>query len=166
MADIANGGDGSTHKRLGRRSPLRIGLFHLVTTTMTPRNDRKFTTNAAATPARGYNEARERGTHCPGEIELDPVQRRCCRKIVFGNQFRQNCAPRGVSNASPAESANVNTSNSQGDMNPPMVKTTRSNATPIIHDSVNRTSLRRSTISPAEPAGRAAESTAGKRRFA
>jgi hypothetical protein len=54
----------------------------------------------------------------------------------------------GVSNASPAESANVNTSH--GDIKPPMVKTARSRAMPIIHVSMARTNLRRSKISPAD----------------
>ncbi len=72
----------------------------------------------------------------------------------------------GVSNASPAESANVNTSSSQGDMKPAMVKTARSRAMPIIHDSVKRISLRRSKISPAEPAGRASRKMARKRQSA
>jgi hypothetical protein len=63
----------------------------------------------------------------------------------------------GVSNASPAESANVNARSSHGDMKPAIVKTARSSATPIIHDSVNKASLRRSRISPADPADSASK---------
>jgi hypothetical protein len=83
----------------------------------------------------------------PGYISIE-FPYRC--KVVLGHQFRQNCAPcRCFERISGGERS------SQGDITPPMVKTARSRATPIIHDSVARTNLRRSKISPTDPAGRA-----------
>src|SRR5277367_3960515 len=134
---------------------LRIGLFHLATTTMTPRNDTKFRTNAVATPAAAMTKPASAGPTALARLNSIPFSADAAARSSLDTNSGRIARHVGVSNASPAESAKVSTSNSHGDMNPAMVKTTSSNATPIIHDSVNRTSLRRSTISPAEPAGRA-----------
>ncbi len=59
----------------------------------------------------------------------------------------------GVSMASPADNANVRPSSIAGDMSPAIVVTARTIATPAIHSSLHRISLRRSTMSPIAPAG-------------
>ena len=55
----------------------------------------------------------------------------------------------------PEEMAKVRTSKSQGDVTPAIVSAASTTAMPIIHPSVKRISLRRSTMSPTDPAGRA-----------
>src|ERR1700734_1184127 len=134
---------------------LRTGLFHLATTRMTPKNDTKFATNAVATPAAAMIKPASAGPIARARLNSIPLSADAEAISSRGTNSGRIALQAGVSNASPAESAKVNTSNSQGDMKPPIVKTARSRAIPIIHDSVKRTSLRRSTISPAEPAGRA-----------
>src|ERR1700689_2405220 len=134
---------------------LRTGRFHFATTKMTPQNDTKFATNAAATPAAAITTPASAGPTARARLNSIPFSADAGARSSLGTNSGRIARHVGVSNASPAESAKVNTSSSQGDMKPAMVKTARSSATPIIHDSVNRISLRRSTISPAEPAGRA-----------
>src|SRR6202451_1285638 len=134
---------------------LRTGLFHLATTRMTPKNDTKFATNAVATPAAVMIMPASAGPTARARLNSIPFSADAAAMSSLGTNSGRIARHVGVSNASPAESANVNTSSSQGDMKPAMVKPARSRATPIIHDSVARTSLRRSKISPAEPAGRA-----------
>src|SRR5262249_38430464 len=60
-----------------------------------------------------------------------------------------------VSRASPAATANVNTSNSHGEMTPLIVRIASAVAAATIQYSVIRISFRRSTISPRAPAGSA-----------
>src|SRR5579863_7336704 len=134
---------------------LRIGLFHLATTRMTPKNDTKFATNAEATPAPVMMMPASAGPTARARLNSIPLSADASARSSLGTSSGRIARHVGVSNASPAESANVSASNSQGDMKPAMVKAARSRATPIIHDSVARTNLRRSKISPAEPAGRA-----------
>src|ERR1700683_3223768 len=134
---------------------LRTGLFHLATTRMTPKNETKFATNAVATPAAAMMMPASAGQTARARLNSIPLSAEAGARSSLGTNSGRIAPHVGVSNASPAESAKVNTSSNQGDMKPAMVTTTRSSATPIIHDSVNRISLRRSTMSPAEPAGRA-----------
>jgi hypothetical protein len=61
----------------------------------------------------------------------------------------------GVSNASPAERANVSASRSHGEITATIVVTASTVATPAIQNSVYRISRRRSTMSPMAPAGSA-----------
>src|SRR5580700_1197865 len=134
---------------------LRIGLFHLATTRITPTNDTKFATNAVATPATAMTTPASAGPTARARLNSIPLSAEAGARSSLGTNSGRIARHVGVSKASPAESANVSTSRSQGDIKPAMVNTARRSATPIIHDSVNRISLRRSTISPAEPAGRA-----------
>src|ERR1700678_2741869 len=134
---------------------LRTGLFHLATTRMTPKNDTKLTTNAVATPAAAMITPASAGPTARARLNSIPLRAEAEAMSSLGTNSGRIARHAGVSNASPAERANVKTSNSQGDMKPAIVKTARSRETAIIQDSVARTNLRRSKISPAEPAGRA-----------
>src|SRR5271154_4639016 len=134
---------------------VRIGLFHRATTRMTPKNDTKFATNAVATPAAAMTKPASAGPTARARLNSIPLSADAAARSSLGTNSGRIARQAGVSNASPAESANVSTSSIHGDITPAIVKIARSSATPIIHDSVKRISLRRSTISPAEPAGRA-----------
>src|SRR6202453_3416609 len=132
---------------------LRTGLFHFATTRITPQNDTKFVTKAVATPAAAMTTPASAGPTARARLNSIPFSADAAARASLDTNSGRMARHDGVSNASPAESANVNTSSNQGDMNPPMVSTQRMSATPAIHASVARISLRRSTISPAEPAG-------------
>src|SRR5580704_5626121 len=134
---------------------LRIGLFHLATTRITPKNETKFATKAAATPAAAMTTPASAGPTARAKLNSIPLSADAGARSSLDTNSGRIARHVGVSKASPAESANVSTNSSQGDMKPAIVKTARSSATPTIHDSVNRISLRRSTMSPAAPAGRA-----------
>src|SRR5579864_38102 len=134
---------------------LRIGLFHLATTRMTPTNDTKFATNAVATPAADMIMPASAGPTARARLNSIPLSAEAAARSSLGTNSGRIARHAGASNASPADSANVSTKSIHGDITPATVKIARIKATPIIHDSVKRTSLRRSTISPAEPAGRA-----------
>src|SRR5580658_10753746 len=134
---------------------LRTGRFHLATTKITPQNDKKFATKAVATPAAAITTPASAGPTARARLNSIPFSADAGARSSLGTNSGKIARHVGVSNASPAESANVSTSSSQGDIKPAMVKTASSSATLIIQVSVNRMSLRRSTISPAEPAGRA-----------
>src|ERR1700679_113889 len=131
---------------------LRMGRFHLATTKITPQNDTKFATKAVATPAAAMTTPASAGPTARAKLNSIPFSADADARSSLGTNSGRIERHDGVSNASPAESANVNTSSNQGDINPPMVSTQRRSATPAIHASVARISLRRSTISPAEPA--------------
>src|ERR1700677_4330894 len=132
---------------------LRTGLFHFATIRMTLKNAMKFVTNAVATPAGAMTTPASAGPTARVNLNSIPFSADADARSSLGTNSGRIERHDGVSNASPAESANVNTSSNQGDINPPMVSTQRRSATPAIHASVARISLRRSTISPAEPAG-------------
>src|ERR1700678_1828476 len=132
---------------------LRTGLFHFATTRMTPKNATKFATNAAATPATAITTPASAGPTARARLNSIPFSADAAARSSLGTNSGRIARHEGVSNASPADSANVNTSNTQGDINPPMVSTQRTSATLAIHTSAARISLRRSTISPAAPAG-------------
>src|ERR1700723_2037344 len=134
---------------------LRTGRFHFATTKMTPQNDTKFATNAAATPAAAITTPASAGPTARARLNSIPFSADAGARSSLGTNSGRIARHVGVSNASPAESANVSTNSSQGDIRPAMVSTESSRATPLIHDPVNKTSLRRSKMSPAEPAGRA-----------
>src|ERR1700683_4087040 len=132
---------------------LPTGLFHLETTRMTPKKDTKFATQAVATPATDMIVPASAGPTARARLNSIPLSAEAAARSSLGTNSGRIARHAGASNASPAESANVSTRSIHGDITPAMVKIARSNATPIIHDSVKRISLRRSTISPAEPAG-------------
>src|SRR3984885_3232375 len=132
---------------------LRTGLFHFATTRMTPKNATKFVTNAVAPPATAMTTPASAGPTARTRLNSIPFSADAAARSSLGTNSGRIARHDGVSNASPADSANVNISNNQGDINPPMVSTQRRRATPAIHTLAARISLRRSTISPAEPAG-------------
>src|ERR1700691_2245746 len=109
---------------------LRIGLFHLATTTMTPRNETQFTTNAVATPATAMTTPASAGPTARARLNSMPLSADAGPRSSLDTNSGRIARHVGVSNASPAESANVNTSSSHGDINPAMVTTARSSATP------------------------------------
>src|SRR5271154_2133742 len=134
---------------------LRTGRFHFATTKMTPKKDKKFTTKAAATPAAAITRPARAGPTARARLNSIPFNAEAAARSSLETNSGRIARHVGVSNASPADRANVNASRSQGDMKPPRVSTARSSAMKVIHVSVASTSLRRSRISPAEPAGMA-----------
>src|SRR6202167_3231766 len=109
---------------------LRIGLFHLPTTRTTPKNDAKFATNAVATPAAAMTTPASAGPTARARLNSIPLSADAGPRSSLDTNSGRIARHVGVSNASPAESANVNTSSSHGDINPAMVTTARSSATP------------------------------------
>jgi hypothetical protein len=131
------------------------GRFQRAMTKITPRNDSAFTINAAATPMTAIIMPASPGPTARARLNSIPFSARAAgRSSLFtssGNIARQV----GDSTASPNASASVSKSRSQGVIAPAMVVTARTAAIPNIHISVPSISLRRSKISPMEPAGRA-----------
>src|SRR5580698_1889850 len=99
----------------------RIGLFHLTTNRMTPKNETQFTTNAAATPATVMTKPASAGPTARARLNSIPLSADTAARSSLGTTSARTARHVGVSNASPAESANVNTSSTHGDMKPPMV---------------------------------------------
>src|SRR5579864_9291756 len=110
---------------------LRTGLFHLATTTMTPKNDIKFVTNAAATPTADMITPARAGPTARARLNSIPFSADAAARSSLGTNSGSTARQAGVSNASPAERANVSTSSSQGDITPAMVRIARIKATPI-----------------------------------
>src|SRR5579859_1723865 len=134
---------------------LRIGLFHLATTRMTPKNETTFATKAVPTPAAAITAPATAGPTALARLNSIPFRADAAAKSSLETNSGRMARHVGFSNASPAESANVSASSNQGEVRPLMVSTARSDATPTIQASVYKMSLRRSKISPAEPAGSA-----------
>src|SRR5262249_43421071 len=128
-----------------------MGLFHLATTRMTPKNDTKLATKAVATPAAAITTPASAGPTALARLNSIPFRADAAARSSFDTTSGRIARQVGVSNASPAESANVSASNNQGVIILLMVSTARISATAIIQASVYRTNLRRSKISPAEP---------------
>src|SRR5580692_9751375 len=93
---------------------LRIGFFHLATNRMTPKNDTKFTTNAAATPATVMTMPASAGPTARARLNSIPLSADAAARSSLGTNSGRIARHVGVSSASPVESANVNTSSSQG----------------------------------------------------
>src|ERR1700679_722489 len=109
---------------------LRTGLFHFATTKITPQNDKKFTTNAVATPAAAITTPASAGPTALARLNSIPFSADAGARSSLDTSSGRMARHVGVSNASPAESANVSTSSSQGDIRPAMVSTESSRATP------------------------------------
>ena len=122
---------------------------------MTPMKESTFATNAAPIPTAAIREPASAGPTARARLNSIPLSAEADASSSFGTSSGRTARHVGVSNASPAERANVSASNSHGVIWPVMVSTAITIATEAIHDSVNRISLRRSNMSPAEPAGRA-----------
>src|SRR5258708_36949798 len=140
-------------KDFGGALIVRTGLFHRATTTMTQKNDTKFATNAVATPATDMIMPASAGPTALARLNSTPLSAEAAARSSLGTNSGRIARHAGVSNASPAESANVSTKSIHGDITPAIVKIARLNATPIIHDSVKRISLRRSRKCPAGARG-------------
>ena len=128
---------------------LRTGLFHRATTRMTPKKETKFTRNAVATPVTAMIRPANAGPTARARLNSIPFSADAFASSTLGTNSGKRARQDGVSNASPAESAKVNSSSNHGVIKPARVRITMSNATAAIHDSVARINLRRSTISPA-----------------
>src|SRR5579864_583958 len=134
---------------------LTAGRFQRATTRITPKKDKVFKRNAAPMPANAITKPASAGPTARAKLNSMPFSAeaagRSSLRTSSGNTARQV----GVSNASPAERAKVRMRSSTGDILPAIVITASTIATTTIHISVNRITLRRSTMSPMAPAGRA-----------
>src|SRR5271169_6918978 len=93
---------------------LRIGLFHLATTRMTPKNDTKFATNAVATPAAAMRTPASAGPTARARLNSIPFSADAAARSSLETSSGRIARQVGVSNASPAERVNVSTSSSHG----------------------------------------------------
>src|SRR5579863_3638519 len=107
---------------------LRIGLFHLATTRMTPKNDTKFAMKAVATPATDISVPASAGPTARARLNSIPLSAEAAARSSLGTNSGRIARHAGVSNASPAESANVSTNSIHGDITPATVKIARINA--------------------------------------
>ena len=135
--------------------------FQRNTTRMTPKNDSVFKTNAAPMPAKAITKPANAGPTARAKLNSMPFSAEAAGKSSFETSSGKTARHVGVSNASPAESANVRTSSRTGDILPAIVIAASAAATTTIHVSVRRITLRRSTMSPIAPAG-SAKMTNGK----
>jgi hypothetical protein len=142
---------------------LGTGLFHRATTKMTPKNDTKFAAKAVASPATDMIAPASAGPTARATLNSIPLRAEAAARSFLSINPGRIARHLGASNASPAESANVKI-RIQGDITPAMIKIARINATRIIHDSVKRISLRRSTISQRSQLEGPAENMARKRQ--
>src|ERR1022692_146772 len=96
----------------------RTGLFHRATTTMTPKNDTKFATNAMATPATEMIMPASAGPTARARLNSIPLSAEAAARSSLSTNSGRIARHVGVSNASPAERANVSTSSIHGDITP------------------------------------------------
>src|ERR1700681_63417 len=129
--------------------------FQRATTRMTPKNDSVFRRNAVPMPANEITKPANAGPTARAKLNSMPFSAEAAGKSSFETSSGKTARQVGVSNASPAESANVRTSSRTGDILPAIVIAASTPATPTIHVSVRRITLRRSTMSPMAPAGSA-----------
>src|ERR1700688_2297321 len=125
------------------------------TTRMTPKNDSVFKRNAAPMLANAITKPANAGPTARAKLNSIPFSAEAAGKSSFETSSGKTARQVGVSNASPAESANVRTSSATGDILPAIVIAASTTATITIHVSVRRITLRRSTMSPMAPAGSA-----------
>src|SRR5579863_4154501 len=86
---------------------LRIGLFHFATTKMTPQNDTTFATKAVATPAAAMTMPASAGPTALARLNSIPFSEDAGARSSLGTISGRIALHVGVSNASPAERANV-----------------------------------------------------------
>src|SRR5579864_637554 len=134
---------------------LTAGRFQRATTRITPRKDKVFDTNAAPIPAAAITKPASAGPTARARLNSMPLSADAAGRSSFRTNSGNTARQVGVSNASPADRAKVRMSSSTGDILPAMVSPARMVATRTIHVSVNKITLRRSTISPIAPAGSA-----------
>jgi hypothetical protein len=82
---------------------LRMGLFHLATTRMTPKNDTKFVTKAAATPATDMIVPASAGPTARTRLNSIPLSAEAAARSSLGTNSGRIARQAGVSNASPAD---------------------------------------------------------------
>src|ERR1700722_9392801 len=133
---------------------LIVGRFQRATTRMTPKNDKAVNRNAVPMPANAITKPANAGPTARAKLNSMPLSADAAGRSSFRTSSGRTARQVGVSNASPADRAKVRMSSSTGDILPAMVIVASTTATTIIHISVNRISLRRSTMSPMAPAGR------------
>jgi hypothetical protein len=103
----------------------RIGLFHLATTRMTPKNDTMFATKAVATPAAAITMPAIAGPTALARLNSIPFKADAAAKSSLETNSGRMAHQVGFSNASPADRANVNASSNQGEVRPLTVRTAR-----------------------------------------
>src|SRR5215472_17381677 len=91
---------------------LRIGLFHRATTKITPPNDMTLATKAVGTPATAITKPAAAGPTARARLNSMPFKAEADAKSSLGTNSGKIARQVGVSNASPAERANVNASSS------------------------------------------------------
>src|SRR5580693_2966990 len=134
---------------------LIVGRFQCATTRMTPKNDKAVNRNAVPMPANAIAKPANAGPTARAKLNSMPLSADAAGRSSFRTNSGNTARQVGVSNASPADRAKVRMSSSTGDILPAMVSPARMVATRTIHVSVNKITLRRSTISPIAPAGSA-----------
>src|SRR4029077_21251672 len=134
---------------------LTAARFQRATTRMTPKNDSVFKRNAVPMPANAITKPASAGPTARAKLNSMPFNAEAAGKSSFETSSGNTARHVGVSNASPADSANVRTNSSTGDILPAIVIAVSTAATLTIQASVSKITLRRSTISPMAPAGRA-----------
>ena len=142
----------------------RCGRFQRATTKITPINDIAFTTNAVPTPKAAMSTPARPGPIARARLNSIPLSADAASKSSFATSSGKTARHVGVSNASPADSANVRASNSHGEINPVMTSAANAIATDAIQISVKRISLRRSQMSPSAPAGQSEQEEWQRRR--
>src|SRR6266446_5177742 len=134
---------------------LTMGRFQRATTRITPKKDKVFKRNAAPMPANAITKPASAGPTARAKLNSMPLSADAAGRSSFLTSSGKTARQVGVSNASPADRAKVRIRSSTGDILPAIVITASTEATASIHVSVNRITLRRSTMSPIAPAGRA-----------
>src|SRR6266436_2498551 len=134
---------------------LTAGRFQRATTRITPKKDKVFNRNAAPIPANAITKPASAGPTARAKLNSMPLSADAAGRSSFSTSSGKTARQVGVSNASPADRAKVRMRSSTGDILPAIVIAASATATTTIHISVNRITLRRSTMSPMAPAGRA-----------
>src|ERR1700694_3406638 len=103
---------------------------------MTPTNDAAFTRNAAPTPTVAISTPASAGPTARAMLNSMPLSAEAAGRSSFGTSSGSTARQVGVSNASPADNANVSASSIQGVMTPVSATTASAMATQTIHASV------------------------------
>ena len=155
MPDVSNCRNGSSGKRFRRRAPPANRSLPLGNNKNDTEERYEICNEGCGDASHRDDRASERRPNRSGQVEFDPgLSAEAAARSSFCTNSGRIAAVRGFEGVSGGE-RKCQHQRYPWRHDPAMVKIARMNATPIIHDSVKRISLRRSTISPAEPAGRA-----------
>ena len=124
-------------------------------TRITPKNESALRRKVVATPTAAIIRPASPGPTARARLNSIPLSARAGVRSSFWTNSGNIARHVGDSIASPSERANVSRSKSQGVIVPVKVTTVRTTATANIHISVPKINLRRSKMSPIEPAGSA-----------